>query len=169
MQRVPAVSTHGPAAHRAPPAFENGTLDPELVGGRLTELRSKTAQLLARRDELTQSLANAPTAPAPAVLDRIADHITEIITSGDHTQSKALIETPGRTYQDRRTRPAHPHLPHPPTRKRERGRYRRRGTGPDGIGSCNDPLVELTDQRTNRAVLVDGPEILIRGVGARRR
>ncbi|MFE3280692.1 recombinase family protein [Nocardia sp. NPDC059239] len=74
-------------------AFENGTLEPELVGGRLTELRSKTTQLLARRDQLTESLASVPSAPAPATLDRIADHIVEIVTSGNHTQSKALIET----------------------------------------------------------------------------
>ncbi len=48
---------------------------------------------MTRRDELTQTLANAPTTPRPAALDRIADHIADIITSGSHTQSKALIET----------------------------------------------------------------------------
>ncbi|GAB4588214.1 hypothetical protein Ntsu_60460 [Nocardia sp. IFM 10818] len=74
-------------------AFEDGTLDPELLAGRLTELRTKTSQLAARRDQLTATLANEPTAPEPATLDVIADHIAEIIATGTHTQAKALIES----------------------------------------------------------------------------
>ncbi len=74
-------------------AFENGTLDPELLAGRLSELRAKTGQLITRRDELTAALANEPTAPKPATLDGIADHIADIITNGSRTQAKALIET----------------------------------------------------------------------------
>lgn len=34
-------------------------------------------------------------------------------------------------------------------------------------GSSNGHLVDLTDQHTNRAVLVDGPDITIRAVGNR--
>ncbi len=73
-------------------AFENGTLAPELLAGRLSELRTKTTQLATRRDQLTDTLANEPTAPEPATLDGIADHITEIIATGTRTQAKALIE-----------------------------------------------------------------------------
>ena len=73
-------------------AFENGTLDEELVAGRLTELRTKTKQLHTRRDELTLALDDAPTTPEPATLAAVADHITEIITSGTHNQTKALVE-----------------------------------------------------------------------------
>ncbi|MEV6427221.1 hypothetical protein [Nocardia sp. NPDC051463] len=72
-------------------AFENGTLDPELLAGRLGELRTKTTQLATRRDQLTATLANEPTAPEPATLDGIADHIADIITTGTRTQAKALI------------------------------------------------------------------------------
>ncbi|MFI1916113.1 hypothetical protein [Nocardia sp. NPDC020380] len=49
--------------------------------------------LITRRDELTAALANEPTAPKPATLDGIADHIADIITNGTRTQAKALIET----------------------------------------------------------------------------
>ncbi|MFE3254590.1 recombinase zinc beta ribbon domain-containing protein [Nocardia sp. NPDC059091] len=73
-------------------AFENGTLDPELLAGRLGELRTKTTQLATRRDQLTAALASEPTAPGPATLDVIADHIANIITTGTCTQAKALIE-----------------------------------------------------------------------------
>jgi site-specific DNA recombinase len=33
-----------------------------------------------------------PTTPEPATLTQIANHITEIITSGTHNQTKALVE-----------------------------------------------------------------------------
>ena len=73
-------------------AFENGTLDEDLLGERLTLLRTKTKQLRTRRDELTDQLADTPTHPEPATLAQVADHITDIITSGTPNQAKALIE-----------------------------------------------------------------------------
>lgn len=74
-------------------AFENGTMDEQLIGDRLTQLRATGRQLAHRRDELTATLATAPTGPDPATLTSIADHITELITTGtDHTR-KALVET----------------------------------------------------------------------------
>jgi site-specific DNA recombinase len=73
-------------------AFEHGTMDEDLVAGRLTQLRTKTTQLRARREELTLTLDDEPTTPEPATLTQIANHITEIITSGTHNQTKALVE-----------------------------------------------------------------------------
>src|SRR5262249_25269713 len=73
-------------------AFERGTMDEDLVADRLTELRTKTKQLRIRRDELTLELDDEPTAPPPATLASVADHIAEIITSGSHNQIKALVE-----------------------------------------------------------------------------
>ncbi|WP_433562473.1 recombinase family protein [Nocardia sp. CA-151230] len=43
-------------------AFENSTLDPELLAERLGELRTKTSQLATRRDQLTITLDNEPVA-----------------------------------------------------------------------------------------------------------
>jgi site-specific DNA recombinase len=54
------------------------------------QLRTKPTQLRARRDELT--LNDEPTTTKPATLTQIANHITEIITSGTHNQTKALVE-----------------------------------------------------------------------------
>ena len=82
----------GQAIDRYLTAFERGTMDEELVADRLTELRTKTKQLRIRRDELTLALDDEPTAPEPATLTEVADHITEIITSGTHNQTKALVE-----------------------------------------------------------------------------
>jgi site-specific DNA recombinase len=73
-------------------AFENGTLDEELVAERLTTLKATTRQLTARRDDLTADLQHAPTAPDAATLDEVADHLTEIIASGSPNQRKALVE-----------------------------------------------------------------------------
>ena len=74
-------------------AFENGTLDPELVGPRLAELRATNKQLHARRDELAATLDAEPTVPDTATLAEVAEHITEIINSGTDQTRKALIET----------------------------------------------------------------------------
>jgi site-specific DNA recombinase len=74
-------------------AFERGTLDDELLAGRLTELRATTTKLRARRDQLTRDLGNQPAAPQPATLQQIADHITDVIAAGTPSQAKALIET----------------------------------------------------------------------------
>jgi site-specific DNA recombinase len=82
----------GQAIDRYLTAFERGTMDEELVADRLTELRAKTKQLRVRRHELTLALDDAPTAPEPATLTAVADHITEIITNGTHNQIKALVE-----------------------------------------------------------------------------
>ena len=73
-------------------AFERGTMNEELVADRLTQLRAKTKQLRVRRDQLALALDDEPTAPEPATLTEVADHITEIITSGAHNQTKALVE-----------------------------------------------------------------------------
>ncbi|WP_434450087.1 recombinase family protein [Lentzea sp. E54] len=73
-------------------AFERGTMDEELVADRLTGLRVKTTQLRTRRDALGIALDDQPAAPEPATLSAVADHIAEIITSGTHNQTKALVE-----------------------------------------------------------------------------
>jgi site-specific DNA recombinase len=74
-------------------AFENGTLDEELVGQRLAELRATSKQLHARREELAAALDAEPTVPEAAMLVKIADHITRVIDSGSDQTRKALIET----------------------------------------------------------------------------
>ncbi len=86
------ITKTGQAIDRYLTAFERGTMDEELVADRLTELRAKTKQLRVRQDELTLALDDAPTAPKPATLAAVADHIAEIITSGTHNQIKALVE-----------------------------------------------------------------------------
>ncbi len=86
------ITKTGHAVDRYLTAFENGTMDEELVADRLTGLRAKTKQLRIRRDELTLALDDEPTTPEPATLAAVADHIAEIITSGTHNQIKALVE-----------------------------------------------------------------------------
>jgi site-specific DNA recombinase len=73
-------------------AFENGTLHPEDLAGRLAQLKTRIRQLTARRDELASQLDAEPAMPPPATLCEVADHIDEIIGSGSHSQRKALIE-----------------------------------------------------------------------------
>jgi site-specific DNA recombinase len=73
-------------------AFENGTLDPEDLAVRLTQLKSRSGQLRSRRDELADQVAAAPTAPRAATLRQVADHIADIVASGGHSQRKTLIE-----------------------------------------------------------------------------
>ncbi len=74
-------------------AFENGTIDDELVGPRLAELRATSKQLATRRDELAAALDAEPTAPDTATLTEVAEHITDTINSGTDQTRKALIET----------------------------------------------------------------------------
>jgi site-specific DNA recombinase len=74
-------------------AFANGTLDDELVGQRLAELRATGKQLAARRDEPTATLDTEPNVPDAATLTEVADHITDIIDSGTDQTRKALTET----------------------------------------------------------------------------
>lgn len=73
-------------------AFENGTIDEELVGPRLAELRATSKQLTTRRDELAAALDAEPALPDTATLTEVADHITEIINSGTDQTRKALIK-----------------------------------------------------------------------------
>ncbi len=68
-----------------------GTLDAELVADRITTLRTRTAQLQRRADDLTDQLRE-PTPPPAATLDAVADHIANIIASGTHNQRKAFVE-----------------------------------------------------------------------------
>ncbi|MFI9531657.1 hypothetical protein ACIG56_00295 [Nocardia fusca] len=57
------------------------------------QLRATGRQLARRRDKLTTAIDTAPTGPDPGTLTSIADHISELITTGtDHTH-KAVIET----------------------------------------------------------------------------
>lgn len=79
------ITKTGQAIDRYLAAFERGTMDEELVADRLTELR-------VRRDELTLALDDEPTTPEPTTLAAVADHFTEMITSGTRNQAKALVE-----------------------------------------------------------------------------
>lgn len=74
-------------------AFENGTLQEDDLATRLAGLKTKTQQLRTRHDELTNQLIDTPQPLPPATLTEVADHITEIITTGTDNQRKALIET----------------------------------------------------------------------------
>ncbi len=73
-------------------AFENGTLEPEDLAGRLAQLKARSRQLRARRDELADQLACEPAAPPPATLRQVAGHIDQVISSGSDKQRKALVE-----------------------------------------------------------------------------
>jgi site-specific DNA recombinase len=86
------IARTGAAIDRYLAAFENGTLDPEDLAGRLAQLKARSRQLRARREELASELTSVPAPPPPATLRQVADHIDEIIDSGSHNQRKALIE-----------------------------------------------------------------------------
>jgi site-specific DNA recombinase len=73
-------------------AFENGTLDPEDLAERLAQLKARSQQLRARRDELAGQVAAVPAVPPPAALRQVADSIADIVASGSHSQRKALLE-----------------------------------------------------------------------------
>ena len=73
-------------------AFENGTMDEQLIGDRLNQLRTTIRQLTAHHDQLTAALEDAPTGPDPADLTALADHITTVISTGPEQARKALIE-----------------------------------------------------------------------------
>jgi site-specific DNA recombinase len=60
--------------------------------GRLAQLKARSAQLRARRDEVAVQVAAVPAAPSAAALRQVADHIGDIVESGSHGQRKALIE-----------------------------------------------------------------------------
>ncbi len=82
----------GTAIDRYLTAFENGTLDPEDLAGRLAQLKNRSRQLAAQHDMLASQLASAPAMPPPAALCQVADRISEVIRAGSHNQRKALIE-----------------------------------------------------------------------------
>jgi len=82
----------GAAIDRYLAAFENGTLDPEDLAGRLAQLKARSRQLIARRDELANQLDAEPAMPPAATLREVAEHIDQVIGSGSHNQRKALIE-----------------------------------------------------------------------------
>jgi site-specific DNA recombinase len=83
----------GAAVDRYLAAFENGAPDHEDLAGRLAQLKARSRQLAARHDELAAELATLPAEPSAATRRQVADHISEIIASGSHSQRKALIET----------------------------------------------------------------------------
>ena len=88
------TSTVGSASGwlRSAPATTPGPPDGRVVAERLTALKATTRQLTARRDELAADLQHAPTAPDPATLNDVAEHLAEIIASGSPNQRKALVE-----------------------------------------------------------------------------
>ncbi|MFC4858757.1 recombinase zinc beta ribbon domain-containing protein [Actinophytocola glycyrrhizae] len=133
------ITKTGQAIDRYLTAFERGTMDEELVADRLTELRAKTKHLRVRRDELAFALDDEPTAPEPATVAAVAAQIAEIITSGTHNQTKALVEAlvakvtitgPDRLIPIFR-------IPQPPQQRRGRT-HPTSGNGPERSGSHND-------------------------------
>jgi site-specific DNA recombinase len=73
-------------------AFENGTLDEELLAERLAGLRDKVKRLRTRRDELTELISDVPAPPESTVLREVADHIADVVASGTDRQRKSLVE-----------------------------------------------------------------------------
>lgn len=54
--------------------------------------RHTRQQLATRPDELTQAIADEPSAPDPALLNEVTAYLTEIISTGTSNQRKALVE-----------------------------------------------------------------------------
>lgn len=79
-----------------------------------------------------------PTAPAPATLTEIADHIAQIIAAGSHNQTKAIIRSAHRPRQHHRTRPTHPRIPHPEPGHTTTNRHTRSRAHPTKTGSRTD-------------------------------
>ncbi len=142
-------------------AFESGALDPEDLAGRLAQLKARSRQLRARRDELALELTSLTGPPTPATLRQVADHIDEIIGAGSHKQRKALIEGlvaqikitgPGRIVPVFRIPQQQADLP----------------TEHEVRAMTN--LVGLMDQHPNSpaSLLADGPQVAIRPVRAHR-
>jgi site-specific DNA recombinase len=154
----------GAALDRYLPAFEDGTLDPEDLAGRLAQLKARSHQLRARRDELASGLTDVPAPPPPAALRQVADHIDEIISADTHTQRKALTEAlvanvkitgPGRVV---------PVFRIPQATSSEHADSSGEVSGVRAMTN----LVGLTCQHANPGWLADGPEIMIRRVRERR-
>ena len=68
-------------------------MEEEDLAARLAGLKVKTKQLRSRRDELADQITDVPQPLPKAALNEVADHISEIISSGTDNQRKALIET----------------------------------------------------------------------------
>jgi hypothetical protein len=98
----------GAAIDRYLVAFENGTLDPEDLAGRLAKLRARSGQLRARQDELAGQVASVLAASPAATLLQVADHIVRILQAGSQGDDRS----PHRPDQDHRARPDSPVLPH---------------------------------------------------------
>jgi site-specific DNA recombinase len=73
-------------------AFENGSLDENTCGRRITDLTAQLEQLDHRRAELTEA-AVAPQTPDPDEIERIHDHLADILDSGTVGQRKHIMET----------------------------------------------------------------------------
>jgi site-specific DNA recombinase len=58
----------------------------------MKKLTDKIAQLTSHRDELADVLSKAPIVPPTMVLDKLTDHIADLLHSGSPAQRKALIE-----------------------------------------------------------------------------
>lgn len=86
-------------------AFENGILDETTVGQRIQNHADKARQLRARRAELADLIAEAPTAPTPADIDGLRDQLTHLIRHGNPAQVKAALH--GLIHQIRITGPRH--------------------------------------------------------------
>jgi site-specific DNA recombinase len=73
-------------------AFENGTLDEQACGHRISELRQRTGQLRDRRSELAALIEDAPDAPTEGELGAIHDNLTQAINDGQARHIKHLFE-----------------------------------------------------------------------------
>lgn len=89
----PSASWHGPA-RRSTGTWQPSRAAPStLKTSPGASLRSRRGgQLRARRDVLASQVVAVPAMPPSATLHQVADHIEEIVTSGSHSQRKALVE-----------------------------------------------------------------------------
>jgi site-specific DNA recombinase len=82
------------AIERYQEAFEGGDLNAAHFGERIGALRARLDALTDRDRALaTELTANAPSAPDPASLRAVADHLDYVIANGEREQSKALLAT----------------------------------------------------------------------------
>ncbi len=87
-----AITTKTAARNRYRTAFENGAMDEADAGPRLRELRAEIDALAVRRDEIADAIEDEPAAPSPATLDRIREHLANVIADGTSAERKATIE-----------------------------------------------------------------------------
>ena len=80
------------AIERYQEAFENGALDPARFKQRLSALDTRLDALQAQDQALVRELAaDTPTTPDTAALHAVADHLAQVIATGDTDQTKALL------------------------------------------------------------------------------